>query len=144
MPEAITVMAFDYGIRRIGVAIGNSLTQTSQALPVITQTQTSQGFEAIKKLLVEWQPARLAVGLPVHPDGAEHAMTAKARRFGQQLQGRFALPVAWVDERYTSAVLENEPNLAPQAKDQLDSHAACLILEQYFQENLHPLKQNKA
>ena len=144
MPEAITVMAFDYGIRRIGVAIGNSLTQTSQALPVITQTQTSQGFEAIQKLLVEWQPARLAVGLPVHPDGAEHVMTAKARRFGQQLQGRFALPVAWVDERYTSAVLENEPNLAPQAKDQLDSHAACLILEQYFQENPYPLKQNKA
>ena len=144
MPEAITVMAFDYGIRRIGVAIGNSLTQTSQALPVITQTQTSQGFEAIQKLLVEWQPARLAVGLPVHPDGAEHAMTAKARRFGQQLQGRFALPVAWVDERYTSAVLENEPNLAPQAKDQLDSHAACLILEQYFQENPFPEKQNKA
>jgi len=144
MPEAITVMAFDYGIRRIGVAIGNSLTQTSQALPVITQTQTSQGFEAIQKLLVKWQPARLAVGLPVHPDGAEHAMTAKARRFGQQLQGRFALPVAWVDERYTSAVLENEPNLAPQAKDQLDSHAACLILEQYFQENPYPVKQNKA
>ena len=144
MPEAITVMAFDYGIRRIGVAIGNSLTQTSQALPVITQTQTSQGFEAIQKLLVEWQPARLAVGLPVHPDGAEHAMTAKARRFGQQLQGRFALPVAWVDERYTSVVLENEPNLAPQAKDQLDSHAACLILEQYFQENPYPVEQNKA
>ena len=144
MPEAITVMAFDYGIRRIGVAIGNSLTQTSQALPVITQTQTSQGFEAIQRLLVEWQPARLAVGLPVHPDGAEHAMTAKARRFGQQLQGRFALPVAWVDERYTSAVLEHEPNLAPQAKDQLDSHAACLILEQYFQENPYPVEQNKA
>ena len=144
MPEAITVMAFDYGIRRIGVAIGNSLTQTSQALPVITQTQTSQGFEAIQRLLVEWQPARLAVGLPVHPDGAEHAMTAKARRFGQKLQGRFALPVAWVDERYTSAVLENEPNLAPQAKDQLDSHAACLILEQYFQENPYPVEQNKA
>jgi putative Holliday junction resolvase len=71
-------------------------------------------------------------------------MTAKARRFGQQLQGRFALPVAWVDERYTSAVLENEPNLAPQAKDQLDSHAACLILEQYFQENPYPVEQNKA
>ena len=117
MPEAITVMAFDYGTRRIGIAIGNSLTQTSQALPVITQTQEGARFEVIQILLDDWQPQRLAVGLPTHPDGTEHAMTAKARRFGQQLQGRFALPITWVDERYTSAVLENDPELSVQVKE---------------------------
>ena len=140
MPEAITVMAFDYGTRRIGIAIGNSLTQTSQALPVITQTQEGARFEVIQILLDDWQPQRLAVGLPTHPDGTEHAMTAKARRFGQQLQGRFAVPITWVDERYTSAVLENDPELSVQVKDQLDSHAACLILEQYFLENSYKAK----
>jgi putative Holliday junction resolvase len=75
------------------------------------------------------------VGLPCHPDGVEHAMTAKARRFGNQLHGRFGLPVAWVDERYTSAVLENDPRLKVAS---IDSESARLILEQYFLERGEP------
>jgi putative Holliday junction resolvase len=70
------------------------------------------------------------VGKPLHPDGAEHEMTAKATRFGNQLQGRFHLPVDWVDERYTSAVLEGDA----QMQDNLDAHSAALLLEQYFSE----------
>jgi putative Holliday junction resolvase len=70
------------------------------------------------------------VGLPCHPDGTEHEMTAKARRFGNQLHGRFQLPVEWVDERYTSAVLEGDPDM----RDNLDARSAALILEQYFLE----------
>ena len=73
---------------------------------------------------------RLVVGLPCHPDGAEHEMSAKARRFGNQLHGRFHLPVEWVDERYTSAVLEGNPDM----RDNLDAESAALILEQYFLE----------
>ena len=70
------------------------------------------------------------MGRPVHPDGEEHEMTAKATRFGNQLHGRIHLPVAWVDERYTSAILEGDPKM----RDNLDAHSAALILEQYFTE----------
>ena len=123
-----TVMAFDYGTRRVGVAVGNSLTRRGQALKTIAAPNADALFREIGHLLQEWQPSQLVVGLPVHPDGAEHAMTAKATRFGNQLHGRFNLAVEWVDERYTSAVLEGESEM----QDNLDAHSAALILEQYF------------
>jgi putative Holliday junction resolvase len=128
-PDAeLTVMAFDYGTRRIGVAVGNTLTRLGQPIKTITEVSGDAVFKAIEGLLREWQPNRLVVGLPCHPDGAEHAMSAKARRFGNQLHGRFQLPVEWVDERYTSAVLEGDPDM----RDNLDAESAALILEQYF------------
>jgi putative Holliday junction resolvase len=130
MPKPMTVMAFDYGTRRVGVAVGNSLTGNGQALKTIAASNSDGLFKAIETLLKEWQPDRLVVGKPVHPDGAEHAMTAKATRFGNQLHGRFQLAVEWVDERYTSAVLEGESEM----QDNLDAHSAALILEQYFAE----------
>lgn len=128
-PE-LTVMAFDYGTKRIGVAVGNTLIQAGQPLKVITEPSSDACFRVIKELLNEWQPNRLVVGMPCHPDGAEHEMSARARRFGNQLQGRFQLPVDWVDERYTSVVLEGDPNM----RDNLDAESAVLILEQYFLE----------
>ncbi|MDH6153976.1 putative Holliday junction resolvase [Polynucleobacter sphagniphilus] len=130
MPSGQGVMAFDYGTRRIGVAIGNSITQVGQALKTISHASAEIRFKEIEALLKEWQPDRLVVGLPVHPDGSEHEMTQKARRFGNQLHGRFHLPVIWVDERYTSAVLEGDAKM----RDNLDSHSAVLILEQFFAE----------
>ena len=125
-----TVMAFDFGTKRIGVAVGNTLTQLGQPIKTIAEISSDASFKVIEGLLKEWQPNRLVVGMPFHPDGAEHEMSAKARRFGNQLQGRFQLPVDWVDERYTSAVLEGNPDM----RDNLDSKAAVLILEQYFLE----------
>ena len=136
MPESInrgaelTVMAFDFGTRRIGVAVGNTLTKAGQPLKVVAESSEDVRFSAIQALIKEWQPNRLVVGLPCHPDGTEHEMTAKARRFGNQLHGRFQLPVEWVDERYTSAVLEGDPDM----RDNLDAESAALILEQYFLE----------
>ena len=136
MPESIhkgaelTIMAFDFGTRRIGIAIGNTLTKAGQPLKTIEEPSEDVRFKAIQTLIKEWQPNRLVVGLPCHPDGAEHEMSAKARRFGNQLHGRFQLPVEWVDERYTSAVLEGDPNM----RDNLDAESAALILEQYFLE----------
>ena len=133
MPEAKnerTVMAFDYGTRRIGVAVGYTLTRTGQALQTIAQDGADARFRAIESLLGEWRPDQLVVGLPCHPDGTAHEMSAKAKRFGNQLNGRFQLPVEWVDERYTSAVLEGNPEM----RDNLDAHSAALILEQYFHE----------
>ena len=119
----ITILAFDYGTRRVGVAVGNTEIKVSQALKTIAATNA-------EILLKEWQPDQIVVGLPTHPDGSEHEMTAKSKRFGNQLHGRFNLPVSWVDERYTSAVLEGDP----QMHDNLDAHSAALILEQYFAE----------
>lgn len=126
--EPTTVIAFDYGTRRVGVAVGNSLTRRGQALKTIAAPNADALFREIGHLLQEWQPSQLVVGLPKHPDGTEHEMTAKAKRFGNQLNGRFNLPVSWVDERYTSAVLEGDPEM----RDNLDAQSAALILEQYF------------
>jgi putative holliday junction resolvase len=130
MPKPVTVIAFDYGTRRVGVAVGNSVTRAGQALKTITAANADALFKEIERLLAEWQPNQLVVGLPTHPDGAEHEMTAKSRRFGNQLHGRFNLPVDWVDERYSSVVLENDADM----HDNLDAHSAALILEQYFAE----------
>ena len=130
MPKPVTVMAFDYGTCRVGVAVGNSVTRAGQALKTITAANADALFKEIERLLAEWQPNQLVVGLPTHPDGAEHEMTAKSRRFGNQLHGRFNLPVDWVDERYSSVVLENDADM----HDNLDAHSAALILEQYFAE----------
>ena len=131
MPDALTMMAFDYGTRRVGVAVGNSITKAGQALKTIAAPSGDLLFQEIGKLLKEWQPDHLVVGRPVHPDGSPHEMTAKAVRFGNQLYGRFQLPVSWVDERYTSAVLEGSSEM----HDNLDAHSAALILEQYFAEH---------
>lgn len=136
MPETIrttkelTVMAFDFGTRRIGVAVGNTLTCLGQPITSISESSSDAAFKLIEGLLKEWQPNRLVVGLPCHPDGTEHEMSARARRFGNQLHGRFHLPVEWVDERYTSAILEGNPDM----RDNLDAESAALILEQYFLE----------
>ena len=130
MPKALTILSFDYGTRRVGVAVGNSISKSGQALKTIAAPTSDALFEAIESLLKEWQPDQLVVGKPTHPDGTPHEMTSKATRFGNQLHGRFHLPVVWVDERYTSAVLEGDPEMY----DNLDAHSAVLILEQYFAE----------
>lgn len=126
--KPITVMAFDYGTRRVGVAVGNSVSKSGQPLKTIAAPNIDILFQEIGNLIAEWEPKSLVVGLPAHPDGTAHEMTGKAKRFGNQLHGRFGLPVAWVDERYTSAVLEGDP----QMRDNLDAYSAVLILEQFF------------
>jgi len=126
MPD-ITVLGFDWGAKRIGTAVGNSLTRSATPLRTVRGERTAARFDAIAALIREWQPQQLVVGLPLHPDGAEHDNTAHARRFARQLHGRFHLPVALVDERYTSAVAQ-----ADGAAD-VDCAAACLIVEQYLQ-----------
>jgi putative Holliday junction resolvase len=126
----LMVMAFDFGTRRIGVAVGNTLTKLGQPIKTIAEPNSDVRLKMIEDLIQEWQPNRLVVGLPCHPDGTEHEMSQKARRFGNQLNGRFQLPVDWVDERYSSAVLESDPDM----RDNLDAQSAALILEQYFLE----------
>ncbi|HTN66730.1 MAG TPA: Holliday junction resolvase RuvX [Burkholderiaceae bacterium] len=124
-----TVLGFDFGLKRIGVAIGNSLLQQAQALTIIEAATNTDKFAAIAALLAEWQPARCIVGLPLHPDGVPHAMSERCRRFANQLQGRFKLPVLLVDERYSSAIL------AQRRGERIDAEAAAIILQQYFDDH---------
>ncbi len=119
-----TILAFDYGEKRIGVAVGNTVTKTTEALKIIQQKNQDERWKAIEQVIEEWQADLLVVGLPTHPDGAPHDMTQKAKRFGNQLKGRFQKEVVWVDERYTSAAVE----------DGNDALAAQIILQQYLQE----------
>ena len=117
-----TILAFDFGEKRIGVAVGNTITKTSEPLKIIQEKNQDEKFKAIEALIQEWQPQLLVVGLPIHPDGAEHEMTQKAKRFGNQLHGRFQKEVVWVDERYTSVSVQ----------DRNDALAAQLILQQHL------------
>ncbi|MCD6026908.1 MAG: ruvX [Solimicrobium sp.] len=125
-----TIIAFDFGTRRIGVAVGNTFLKQAQALTVISAESNKIRFDVIATLLKEWHVTHCVVGLPTHPDGAEHEMTLRCRRFAHQLEGRFGVTTTLVDERYTSAVI-------PAKRGQvIDAEAAALILQQYFYENL--------
>ena len=121
-----TVFAFDFGVKRIGVAMGNTMIRQAQPVKVISAIDNATRFADIGAVLDEWKPARLVVGRPLHPDGAEHEMTARARKFANQLNGRFNLPVELVDERYSSAVISAKRG------EVVDDRAAAIILQQYF------------
>ncbi|WP_019141921.1 Holliday junction resolvase RuvX [Noviherbaspirillum massiliense] len=123
-----TVLGFDFGLKRIGVAIGNTLLRQAQPLTVITAATNDAKFSEIAALMREWQPARCVVGLPLHPDGAEHEMTVRCRRFANQLHGRYGVDTVLVDERYSSAVI------AQRRGELIDAEAAAIILQQYFNE----------
>lgn len=97
-----TVLAFDFGTRRIGVAVGNTLVRVAHPLTTIHGEAKAARFAAIGALVDEWRPLALVVGRPVHADGTEHAMTARAETFARSLEGRFGLPVPRVDERFTT------------------------------------------
>jgi putative Holliday junction resolvase len=118
-------LAFDFGLRRVGVAIGNSLTRAARPLRSIA-AEGDLRFAAIGRLIDEWHPDALVVGVPFHPDGAEHENTRRARRFARQLHGRFGLPVREVDERYTTTEAHAEG-----ARD-VDAAAAAIILGQFL------------
>lgn len=121
-----TVLGFDFGLKRIGVAVGNTLLKQAQPLTIISAATNDEKFAAITELMQQWKPALCVVGLPSHPDGAEHEMTARCRRFANQLHGRFDVATVLVDERYSSAVISH------QRGDLIDDQAAAIILQQYF------------
>jgi putative holliday junction resolvase len=139
-PTAGTVLAFDFGLQRIGVAVGEPEVGTAHPLlPLAAATQPGR-FTAIELLVKEWKPGLLLVGRPLGEDGAPHEMTRRAERFARQLNGRFRLPVALVDERYSSVEVESRMRAAYGARKAvslargkaLDSQAAQLLLEQFF------------
>lgn len=123
-----TVLAFDFGLKRIGVAVGNTFLRQAEALSIIHAPTNDGKFADITKLIENWQPVLCVVGLPMHPDGADNEMTQRCRRFANQLHGRFNIPAVLVDERYSSAVLSSSRG------EFIDDDAAALILQQYFDE----------
>ena len=146
MPEqapgksAGTVLAFDFGLQRIGVAVGEPELGTAHPLPAVAAQSAPGRLTAIGLLVKRWNPTQFVVGRPLGEDGAPHEMTRRAERFARQLNGRFRLPVALVDERYSSVEVESRMRAAFGSRKAavlsrgkaLDSHAAQLVLEQYF------------
>ena len=128
-PVVDIVFGFDFGIKRIGIAMGNTLTGQAQPLAVVNAIDNAARFKQIGDLIEQWRPAQLVVGEPRHPDGAEHEMTLRCRRFANQLHGRFGLPVQLVDERYSSAVIQSKRG------EIIDAKAAAIILQQYFDDH---------
>jgi len=140
MPDG-TVLAFDFGEKRIGVATGETLLGSAHPLTVIHAESNDDRFAAIGKLVAEWRPVQLVVGLPTHADGTAHEMTRLARKFAERLKRRFNLPVAFADERLTSldaaARLRETGHSSRTAKPLLDAVAAQLILQTWFESPHH-------
>lgn len=142
MPELDTlrdgsVLAFDFGEKRIGVAVGEWPLAHSHPLTTLRGESNAERFGVIASLIAEWHPAFLVVGLPVALDGSEHAMTARCRRFGNQLRGRFGLPVHFAEERLSSVEAEERSRAAghnaKSAKSHIDALAAQIILQCHFE-----------
>lgn len=137
MPDG-TVLAFDFGKKRIGVAVGNNVLGVARPLVTIDTEVTARRFEAIAQLIGTWQPVMLVVGLPLHSDGTEHEMTQLSQRFARRLAGRFNLRIILKDERYTSEIASSELRQAGisgrKQKSVLDQWAAQQILQSFFDE----------
>jgi putative Holliday junction resolvase len=134
--SAGTVLAFDFGTRRIGVAVGETHTGLAHPLTTIAAARGDEWLRAVAALVAEWRPVLLVVGLPTHADGVPHAMTARARRFAQKLEHHFALPVEFCDERFTtqgaSDALSEAGSRGQERKRARDRVAAQIILQDYL------------
>ena len=128
-----TFLAFDFGIKRTGVATGNRLTRTASPQPTIA-ANNDQRLDAIALRVKEWQPDALVVGVPFHPDGAAHENTARAQKFARQLRAKFSLPVFEVDERYSTTEAKS---LCISGAIDADAASACIILEQFLRSLNH-------
>ena len=133
-----TILAFDYGLRRIGVAVGQSITGSASPLGIVANGPAGPDFPAIEALVTEWVPTRLVVGLPLHADGSDSEMLGPVRAFVDEL-ARFGLPVATVDERYSSIEAQRllkdaraSGNRGRIRKSDIDSAAAVCIAERFL------------
>ena len=133
MPDERTLLAFDYGTKRLGVALGNVLIASARPLEIIDTPEKVKRFARIEELIVQWQPDMLVVGLPLTEAGGEQLATRQARRFANQLEGRYGLPVTLVDERGSSLEAQEIVGNAPD-----DAAAAAIILQRYFDALVRP------
>ena len=133
-----TLLGFDFGTKRIGIAIAQEVTGTANPLTTVTAIKHKPDWESISKIIKEWQPDLLIIGLPLHMDGSEQPMTQAARRFSNQLNGRYQIPVELMDERLSSDEAESIINEQSgsrsrfQDKAQIDMISAQLILQSWM------------
>ncbi|WP_455235309.1 Holliday junction resolvase RuvX [Thiogranum longum] len=128
-----TVLGFDYGLKRIGVAIGQGLTRTATALTTVRARDGKPDWPAIGRLIEEWNPDALVVGIPYHMDGKQQDMTHAAQRFRRQLEGRFHLPVYEAEERLSSYIAEHDRAVSGRRSGGIDAVAAQIILQDWLQ-----------
>ena len=126
-----TVLGFDFGTQKIGVAVGQSLTGSATPLTALTCPQQAIPWQAIVTLLGEWQPTLLVVGLPLNMDDSESTLSQRARRFARQLEGRYQLPVALIDERLSTREARARTGIQ-KADPKVDSMAAAILIENFF------------
>lgn len=131
---ARTLLCFDYGLKRIGVAVGQELTGTASALTTVSARDGKPDWDAISRLFEEWRPDAVVVGLPLNMDGSEHELSRRARRFGNQLHGRYNLPAHLIDERLSSLEAETLLKGRSHHKQDIDKLAARVILETWLAE----------
>lgn len=140
-PKSGTILAFDFGEKRIGVALGELTLGVAHPLTTIHEETNDRRFAAIEALIKEWQPVRLVVGLPAYLDGTEHALSALCRKFARRLEGRFGIQAVLVDERLTSAAAEASLREAGvrgrKQKPMLDQVAAQHILQSFLDDKSH-------
>lgn len=134
-----SVLAFDFGTRSIGVAVGQTITSTASPLPALKAVDGKPDWDLVSKLLKEWQPDLCVIGLPLNMDGTEQPLTARARKFANRLHGRFGVTISLQDERLTTAsakeFLFERGGYRGLAKDVIDSAAACIILTDYLNQS---------
>jgi len=130
------LLGFDFGTHNIGVAVGQTITGTASPLPALKAKDGQPDWQKVEKMIAEWQPKLLVVGLPLNMDGSEQTLTDLARKFANRLHGRFGLPVELQDERLTTVAAKEElfarGGYRELSKDKIDSAAAQLILEDYL------------
>ena len=139
-----TVLAFDFGTRKIGVAVGDTLVRVAHPLTTIRGEARAHRFAAIDALIAEWQPQAIVVGRPVHADGTPHEVTSQADKFARSLEGRFGLPVLRVDERFTTEIADQDLRAAgvhgAARTEARDAVAAQLILQSWLDEKSDALR----
>ncbi|WNK20043.1 Holliday junction resolvase RuvX [Halomonas piscis] len=130
------VLAFDFGARRIGVAVGHEMLQSARELEPLAARDGIPDWHQVSRLLDEWQPDLLVVGLPLHMDGSESEMSVRARKFGNRLHGRYGKPCRMVDERGSTReakrIARDAGHKGDYRHDSVDGIAAVLILEGWF------------
>jgi putative holliday junction resolvase len=129
-----TLLGFDYGRKRIGVAVGQQVTQSATALTTVSARDGKPDWTAITRLIEEWKPDALVVGIPYHMDGSEQDMTRAAQRFCRQLEGRYRLPVHTADERLSSYIVESGLSGSGNAGHTIDPLSAQVILQDWLQQ----------
>jgi len=130
-----TLLGFDFGTAKIGIAVGQTITATANPLTTIRSKKGAINWPSITDIIEEWQPDRIIVGLPKDLDDSDTEITARAQRFARQLEGRYHRPVSMMDEKLTSMEARSIIGRKPKNIEELDAIAAALILETWFSEN---------